>query len=92
LIDSCYSHWVGSIYNIVNNYFEGKISIDNHLLYLEEDLQKYVIFYCQDLKKGGLWDKPGKNRDIYHTCYALSGVSASQDLAQALNNSKIEPI
>jgi protein farnesyltransferase subunit beta len=34
--------------------------------------------YCQDKEAGGLWDKPGKHRDIYHTCYALSGLSLSQ--------------
>ena len=85
LIDSCYSHWVGSVFNIINNYFGGKVSHEGHLLYLEQDLQKYILFYCQDLKKGGLWDKPGKNRDVYHTCYSLSGLSASQQLSQCIN-------
>jgi protein farnesyltransferase subunit beta len=28
--------------------------------------------------KGGLRDKPGKPPDYYHTCYCLSGLSASQ--------------
>ena len=51
---------------------------ENHLLYSEEELQKYVTFFCQD-KKGGLWDKPGKNRDIYHSCYSLCGLSLSQE-------------
>jgi protein farnesyltransferase subunit beta len=36
-----------------------------------------IMVCCQD-KNGGLRDKPGKNRDFYHTCYALSGLSASQ--------------
>ncbi|CAL8102406.1 unnamed protein product [Calicophoron daubneyi] len=27
---------------------------------------------------GGLIDKPGKNADVYHTCYALSGLSMAQ--------------
>lgn len=27
---------------------------------------------------GGLRDKPGKPPDYYHTCYCLSGLSASQ--------------
>lgn len=90
LIDSCYSFWVGSVFNIVNDYFGGKASQDSHLLYLEVDLQKYIIFYCQDLKRGGLCDKPGKNRDIYHTCYALSGLSASQQLSGCLNDIKLQ--
>jgi protein farnesyltransferase subunit beta len=89
LIDSCYSFWVGGIFNILNNYYSGKVAHDGHLLYLEADLQRYILFYCQDLKKGGLWDKPGKNRDIYHTCYALSGLSASQQLGSCLNGVKL---
>ena len=28
--------------------------------------------------RGGLVDKPGKTRDFYHTCYALSGLSVAQ--------------
>lgn len=47
------------------------------MIYSEEHLQNYVTFYCQDVK-GGLRDKPSKNRDIYHTCYALSGLALSQ--------------
>lgn len=27
LIDSCYSFWIGSVFNVVNNYFENKVSI-----------------------------------------------------------------
>jgi protein farnesyltransferase subunit beta len=33
LIDSCYSFWVGAVFNIVNNYFDGKVSYNNHFLY-----------------------------------------------------------
>lgn len=83
---------MGSVFNILNNYFAGNVSHENHLLYLEADLQRYILFYCQDLKKGGLWDKPGKSRDIYHTCYAISGLSASSELAGCLNGAKLEPI
>lgn len=32
---------------------------------------------------GGLRDKPGKPPDHYHTCYCLSGLSASQEAAAA---------
>lgn len=40
-------------------------------------LQNYVLNSCQ--AKGGLLkDKPGVEADIYHTCYALSGLSISQ--------------
>ncbi|KAI4320467.1 hypothetical protein MLD38_033943 [Melastoma candidum] len=40
-------------------------------------LQQYILL-CSQLRDGGLRDKPGKNRDFYHTCYCLSGLSASQ--------------
>ena len=38
--------------------------------------------FCQDLR-GGLIDKPGKGRDYYHTCYALSGLSVAQYIMSA---------
>jgi protein farnesyltransferase subunit beta len=41
-------------------------------------LQQYILLCCQ-CKEGGLVDKPRKNRDHYHTCYALSGLSVAQD-------------
>jgi len=41
------------------------------------ELQKYILLCCQE-KDGGLRDKPGKSKDFYHTCYALSGLSSSQ--------------
>lgn len=31
LIDSCYSFWVGAIFNTVNDYFEGKVSFEGQL-------------------------------------------------------------
>ena len=34
-------------------------------------------------------DKPGKGRDIYHTAYALSGFSLSQELGTVVNESKL---
>ena len=41
-------------------------------------LQRYILLCAQVFPDGGLRDKPGKGRDYYHTCYALSGLSASQ--------------
>ena len=38
--------------------------------------------------KGGLRDKPGKPPDYYHTCYCLSGLSASQHCSGKLVGSK----
>lgn len=40
-------------------------------------LQTYVLRCCQQAN-GGLRDKPSVNRDAYHTCYCLSGLSAAQ--------------
>lgn len=35
---------------------------------------------CQNPRNtGGMVDKPGKSPDLYHTCYALSGLSAAQN-------------
>jgi protein farnesyltransferase subunit beta len=43
-------------------------------------LQQYVLVCGQDLEFGGLRDKPGKNADFYHSCYASSGLALSQTL------------
>ncbi|KAL5228190.1 hypothetical protein ABZP36_016455 [Zizania latifolia] len=40
-------------------------------------LQQYILL-CAQVLEGGLRDKPGKNRDQYHSCYCLSGLSVSQ--------------
>jgi prenyltransferase beta subunit len=37
-----------------------------------------VLYCCQNVKGGGLLDKPGKWPDFYHSCYCLSGLSISQ--------------
>ena len=37
---------------------------------------RIFVLYCQD-PKGGLWDKPGKKRDLYHTCYSIAGLSSA---------------
>jgi len=59
---------------------------------VEKDLQEYIMFYCQDVNKGGLWDKPGKGRDIYHTSYALAGLSLSQEAAGIINDTTMERV
>jgi len=40
-------------------------------------LQMYIL-HCSQNESGGLRDKPGKSRDFYHSCYALSGLSIAQ--------------
>ncbi|KAA3680687.1 protein farnesyltransferase subunit beta [Paragonimus westermani] len=37
---------------------------------------------------GGLIDKPGKNPDCYHTCYALSGLSVAQHCPRPYENDR----
>lgn len=44
----------------------------------QKALQRYVLHCAQDSDDGGLRDKPGKPRDFYHSCYALSGLSVVQ--------------
>lgn len=46
-------------------------------LFDQESLQEYILCCCQE-SIGGFIDKPGKKRDFYHTCYALSGLSIAQ--------------
>eukprot|EP01041_Mallomonas_annulata_P004546 gene4546-9019_t len=40
-------------------------------------LQRYLL-HCAQQMEGGMRDKPGKSRDFYHSCYALSGLSLAQ--------------
>lgn len=51
-------------------------SLTSYSLYDQQKLQAYILL-CQD-KNGGIFDKPGKYADLYHTCYSLSGLSSAQ--------------
>eukprot|EP01032_Pedospumella_encystans_P021557 gene21557-24443_t len=44
----------------------------------QQALQRYILHCAQNLEGGGMRDKPGKSRDFYHSCYALSGLSIAQ--------------
>jgi len=48
-----------------------------HSLYSREGLIRYIMCCCQ-ADSGGLRDKPGKQADAYHSCYALAGLSSAQ--------------
>lgn len=76
LVDSCYSFWQAACFNILNNHLIAKSNSNSKLLYNNEMLQKYILLCCQG-PKGGLKDKPTKNVDLYHTMYALCGMSLS---------------
>jgi protein farnesyltransferase subunit beta len=49
-------------------------------LFNQRKLQDFVLRCCQNHNGGGLMDKPEHPNDFYHTCYAMSGVSSSQNL------------
>ena len=86
LVDSCYSFWQGSIFNMIymgNN----KFTYDMELLYDQLSLQAYIIFACQNTKMGGLVDKPGKHPDLFHSNYATAGLILSQECL--MNNFKV---
>ena len=76
LIDSRYSFWQGSIFNmwIMN---DKDLSYDSELLYDQLSLQVYILLVCLN-KKGGLIDKPGKSPDLFHTNYTTAELILSQ--------------
>eukprot|EP00727_Mastigamoeba_balamuthi_P009844 m51a1_g5482 hypothetical protein (395) ;mRNA; f:311850-313386 len=79
LVDACYSFWQGASFAILGR--EGVKLPSGELLLDANKLSHYVLACCQD-ERGGLRDKPGKSRDLYHTCYALSGLSIAQHAGQ----------
>ena len=77
LVDSCYSYWQASCFNVLTHYLKQKkteMAFDS--LYNRSELQKYILIACQD-KKGGFKDKPGKPVDYYHSMYSLMGLANS---------------
>lgn len=82
LVDSCYSFWLGAIFPLVAEAM-GQYQQDfpmSHCWMSSQHLQQYILCCCQT-QKGGIEDKPGKGADLYHTCYALSGLSIAQHAA-----------
>jgi prenyltransferase beta subunit len=51
--------------------------LSDDVVYNRLKLQRYLLYACQQLE-GGLRDKPGASRDLYHTCYCLAGLSLAQ--------------
>lgn len=83
LVDSCYSFWQASSFHILQEYFDSNsekssdIKMDK-LLYDNHRMQVYLVECCQG-NLGGMKDKPGKDEDIYHTMYSLSGLALSTE-------------
>ena len=81
LVDSCYSFWQGSIFNMLMMFDKDKYTYNKEQLFNQEALQAYVLFCCQNRKDGGCIDKPSKYPDLYHTYYATAGYALSQQTA-----------
>ncbi|XP_026191960.1 protein farnesyltransferase subunit beta [Cyclospora cayetanensis] len=82
LVDSCYSFWLGAVFPLVAEALR-QLRRDypvTHCWMSSQHLQQYILCCCQ-APKGGIEDKPGKGADLYHTCYALSGMSIAQHAA-----------
>lgn len=72
LVDTCYTWWVGSMCRILADH----VGIES--FWNEEALSSYVLCICQSLgNQGGVFDKPGKKPDMFHTMYSLTGLSAT---------------
>jgi len=85
LVDGCYSFWQGGLFPLLHKVLydssdtKEKLPLKNWL-FDQGSLQEYLLICCQD-PRGGLIDKPGKQRDFYHTSYTLSGLSVAQHFA-----------
>lgn len=82
LVDACYSFWQGGLFPLISTFAKYEAEGKEAWLFRQKSLQEYLLVCCQP-SDGGFIDKPGKTRDYYHTCYALSGLS----IAQHNNNS-----
>ncbi|XP_071865943.1 farnesyl transferase beta subunit [Bombus fervidus] len=80
LVDGCYSFWQGGAFPLIHSILsvENKVFNSAYWLFNQEALQEYLLICCQH-PHGSLVDKPGKSQDVYHTCYALSGLSIAQN-------------
>lgn len=81
MVDGCYSFWQGGAFPLIHATLsqEGDPAIDHQSwIFDQRALQEYILVCCQHAG-GGLIDKPGKNRDYYHSCYCLSGLSVAQN-------------
>lgn len=88
LVDGCYSWFSGGgMWGVLESLLQlqdetAASPSPSPELWSREALQLYILLVAQNLETGGLRDKPGKKSDAYHTCYNLSGLSASQHVAR----------
>lgn len=64
LADVCYSWWVLSCLTIIDR-----------LAWIDRNALVAFILDCQDTQTGGFADRPGDVADVYHTFFALCGLS-----------------
>ncbi|OJJ42929.1 hypothetical protein ASPZODRAFT_136786 [Penicilliopsis zonata CBS 506.65] len=64
LEDACYSWWVGS-----------SLAIIDRLHWIDGDKLAGFLLRCQDPDGGGIADRPGNMVDVFHTCFAIAGLS-----------------
>jgi len=64
LEDVCYSWWVGS-----------PLAVIDRLHWIDKDAQIRFILKCQDTEHGGISDRPGDMVDVFHTYFAVAGLS-----------------
>lgn len=85
VVDGCYSFWQGGALSLIHAILtkQRKVFNSNYWLFNQEALQEYLLICCQH-PYGGLLDKPEKTSDMYHTCYALSGLSIAQNSPRPL--------
>lgn len=92
LVDGCYSWWQAGIFPLLDEIYinpqmysndSDNVPLDcwpeeeGSWIYDQKFLQKFILCCCQN-PSGGLRDKPSVVPDYYHSCYVLSGFSASQ--------------
>ncbi|XP_076240032.1 protein farnesyltransferase subunit beta-like [Calliopsis andreniformis] len=78
IVDSCYSFWQGASFPIIQDILEKEGKMYKYWLFDQAILQEYLLICCQH-PRSGFVDNPGSSQDMYHTCYALSGLSVAQN-------------
>ncbi|CAJ0937076.1 unnamed protein product, partial [Mesorhabditis belari] len=77
LVDACYSFWQGAVFRLIDMELEKEEQPTLGLAFDTRALEEYLLICCQD-PRGGFRDKPDRPRDLYHTCYGLSGLAVAQ--------------
>ena len=89
LVDACYSFWQGASFPLLDAALAAPTAAPTAsptaspgCLLNARALLDYLMV-CAQCGGGGLRDKPGRQRDYYHTCYGLSGLSVAATAVNA---------